>query len=161
MLTSSCRCCCCCCYLQVFPQLYLPVMEESNARVLRPHRKYLPTPRCEQHHKCACAAKLLVDNRASVVRVVVRNLLYLATWQNWVSQGLWHAFVQSRRYTCVVAQLHDAQDEDTCPATNNPHACTARSSSMAAYLYRSCCTCLCSCCCVPAAGSCTGGVCRS
>lgn len=31
---------------QVFPQLYLPVMEESNNRVLRPHRKYLPTPRC-------------------------------------------------------------------------------------------------------------------
>jgi hypothetical protein len=28
----------------VFPQLYLPVMEESNVRVLRPHRKYLPTP---------------------------------------------------------------------------------------------------------------------
>lgn len=28
----------------MFPQLYLPVMEESNARVLRPHRKYLPTP---------------------------------------------------------------------------------------------------------------------
>lgn len=30
--------------LQVFPQLYLPVMEEGNKRVLRPHRKYLPTP---------------------------------------------------------------------------------------------------------------------
>jgi hypothetical protein len=29
---------------QVFPQLYLPVMEEGNIRVLRPHRKYLPTP---------------------------------------------------------------------------------------------------------------------
>jgi hypothetical protein len=28
----------------VFPQLYLPVMEEANVRVLRPHRKYLPTP---------------------------------------------------------------------------------------------------------------------
>lgn len=30
--------------LQVFPQLYLPVMEEGNKRVLRPYRKYLPTP---------------------------------------------------------------------------------------------------------------------
>lgn len=29
---------------RVFPQLYLPVMEEANQRVLRPHRKYLPTP---------------------------------------------------------------------------------------------------------------------
>lgn len=29
---------------QVFPQLYLPVMEEGNQRVLRPYRKYLPTP---------------------------------------------------------------------------------------------------------------------
>jgi hypothetical protein len=29
---------------RVFPQLYLPVMEEANVRVLRPHRKYLPTP---------------------------------------------------------------------------------------------------------------------
>jgi hypothetical protein len=29
---------------QVFPQLYLPVMEEGNKRVLRPYRKYLPTP---------------------------------------------------------------------------------------------------------------------
>eukprot|EP00882_Tetradesmus_deserticola_P024320 GHRQ01026577.1.p1 GENE.GHRQ01026577.1~~GHRQ01026577.1.p1 ORF type:complete len:425 (+),score=136.65 GHRQ01026577.1:555-1829(+) len=29
---------------RVFPQLYLPVMEEGNKRVLRPHRKYLPTP---------------------------------------------------------------------------------------------------------------------
>ena len=29
---------------RVFPQLYLPVMEEANRRVLRPHRKYLPTP---------------------------------------------------------------------------------------------------------------------
>jgi len=29
---------------QVFPDLYLPVMEEGNKRVLRPHRKYLPTP---------------------------------------------------------------------------------------------------------------------
>jgi cytochrome P450 len=29
---------------RVFPQLYLPVMEEANARVLRPHRKYVPTP---------------------------------------------------------------------------------------------------------------------
>lgn len=28
----------------MFPQLYLPVMTEANARVLRPHRKYLPTP---------------------------------------------------------------------------------------------------------------------
>jgi len=29
---------------RVFPQLYLPVMEEANARVLRPYRKYLPIP---------------------------------------------------------------------------------------------------------------------
>eukprot|EP00878_Enallax_costatus_P010688 GHUV01011164.1.p1 GENE.GHUV01011164.1~~GHUV01011164.1.p1 ORF type:complete len:444 (+),score=85.72 GHUV01011164.1:334-1665(+) len=29
---------------RVFPQLYLPVMEEGNQRVLRPYRKYLPTP---------------------------------------------------------------------------------------------------------------------
>ncbi len=29
---------------RVFPQLYLPVMEEANQRVLRPHLKYLPTP---------------------------------------------------------------------------------------------------------------------
>jgi hypothetical protein len=29
---------------QVFPQLYLPVMEEGNARVLRPYRKYIPSP---------------------------------------------------------------------------------------------------------------------
>ncbi|WIA20786.1 hypothetical protein OEZ85_005147 [Tetradesmus obliquus] len=29
---------------RVFPQLYLPVMEEGNKRVLRPHRKYLPSP---------------------------------------------------------------------------------------------------------------------
>lgn len=29
---------------RVFPQLYLPVMEEANTRVLRPYRKYLPTP---------------------------------------------------------------------------------------------------------------------
>jgi hypothetical protein len=29
---------------RVFPQLYLPVMEEANRRVLLPHRKYLPTP---------------------------------------------------------------------------------------------------------------------
>mmetsp|Transcript_27719 Transcript_27719/g.60701 ORF Transcript_27719/g.60701 Transcript_27719/m.60701 type:complete len:523 (-) Transcript_27719:909-2477(-) len=29
---------------KVFPALYLPVMEEANQRVLRPHRKYLPTP---------------------------------------------------------------------------------------------------------------------
>ncbi|KAI8467698.1 MAG: cytochrome P450 [Monoraphidium minutum] len=28
---------------RVFPQLYLPVMEEANRRVLLPHRKYLPT----------------------------------------------------------------------------------------------------------------------
>jgi hypothetical protein len=34
-----------CLPVQVFPQLYLPVMEESNKRVLRPHRKYLPTLR--------------------------------------------------------------------------------------------------------------------
>lgn len=30
--------------LQVFPQLYLPVMEESNRRVLQPWREWLPTP---------------------------------------------------------------------------------------------------------------------
>lgn len=30
--------------LQVFPQLYLPVMNEANRRVLRPYRMYLPTP---------------------------------------------------------------------------------------------------------------------
>lgn len=29
---------------QVFPQLYLPVMEEANVRVLAPWREYLPTP---------------------------------------------------------------------------------------------------------------------
>eukprot|EP00879_Flechtneria_rotunda_P019652 GHRR01020649.1.p1 GENE.GHRR01020649.1~~GHRR01020649.1.p1 ORF type:complete len:480 (+),score=98.10 GHRR01020649.1:247-1686(+) len=29
---------------RVFPKLYLPVMEEGNKRVLRPYRKYLPTP---------------------------------------------------------------------------------------------------------------------
>lgn len=29
---------------QVFPQLYLPVMEEANLRVLAPWREYLPTP---------------------------------------------------------------------------------------------------------------------
>jgi hypothetical protein len=29
--------------LQVFPQLYLPVMEESNLRALRPWRKYIPS----------------------------------------------------------------------------------------------------------------------
>jgi hypothetical protein len=29
---------------QVFPSLYLPVMEEANLRVLRPYRQYLPTP---------------------------------------------------------------------------------------------------------------------
>ncbi|MEW5302059.1 MAG: hypothetical protein WDW36_004869 [Sanguina aurantia] len=29
---------------RVFPALYLPVMEEANLRVLRPHRKFLPTP---------------------------------------------------------------------------------------------------------------------
>lgn len=29
---------------QVFPALYLPVMEEANLRVLRPYRMYLPTP---------------------------------------------------------------------------------------------------------------------
>jgi len=27
---------------QVFPALYLPVMEEANSRVLRPYRMYLP-----------------------------------------------------------------------------------------------------------------------
>ena len=32
------------CTWQVFPSLYIPVMEEANARVLRPYRKYLPTP---------------------------------------------------------------------------------------------------------------------
>ncbi|KXZ46282.1 hypothetical protein GPECTOR_45g152 [Gonium pectorale] len=29
---------------RVFPQLYLPVMNEANHRVLRPYRMYLPTP---------------------------------------------------------------------------------------------------------------------
>jgi cytochrome P450 len=29
---------------RVFPQLYLPVMEEANKRVLLPYRKWLPTP---------------------------------------------------------------------------------------------------------------------
>jgi len=29
---------------RVFPELYLPIMEEANRRVLRPWRKYLPTP---------------------------------------------------------------------------------------------------------------------
>eukprot|EP00198_Chlamydomonas_reinhardtii_P012870 XP_001702207.1 cytochrome P450 [Chlamydomonas reinhardtii] len=29
---------------RVFPQLYLPVMNEANRRVLRPYRMYLPTP---------------------------------------------------------------------------------------------------------------------
>lgn len=28
---------------RVFPELYLPVMTESNRRVLRPWRKYIPT----------------------------------------------------------------------------------------------------------------------
>ena len=28
--------------MQVFPKLYLPVMEEANRRVLRPYRKYFP-----------------------------------------------------------------------------------------------------------------------
>lgn len=36
---------------RVFPQLYLPVMEESNKRVLRPHRKYLPTPSWFQYRQ--------------------------------------------------------------------------------------------------------------
>lgn len=30
--------------MQVFPQLYLPVMEESNQRVLQPWRSFLPIP---------------------------------------------------------------------------------------------------------------------
>jgi hypothetical protein len=35
---------CCTSLRQVFPQLYLPVMEEANLRVLAPWREYLPTP---------------------------------------------------------------------------------------------------------------------
>ncbi len=30
--------------MQVFPQLYLPVMAEANLRAIRPWRQYLPTP---------------------------------------------------------------------------------------------------------------------
>lgn len=30
--------------MQVFPQLYLPVMAEANLRSIRPWRTYLPTP---------------------------------------------------------------------------------------------------------------------
>ena len=29
---------------KVFPKLYLPVMTEANHRVLRPYRRFLPTP---------------------------------------------------------------------------------------------------------------------
>jgi len=35
---------------KVFPSLYLPVMEEANARVLHPYRKYLLTPAWFQFH---------------------------------------------------------------------------------------------------------------
>ena len=31
-------------HAQVFPSLYLPVMEEANLRVLRPYRRFLPIP---------------------------------------------------------------------------------------------------------------------
>lgn len=30
--------------MQIFPKLYLPVMEEANKRVLLPYRRFLPTP---------------------------------------------------------------------------------------------------------------------
>jgi hypothetical protein len=35
--------------VQVFPQLYLPVMAESNLRAVRPWRAWLPTPGAAAH----------------------------------------------------------------------------------------------------------------
>ena len=37
---------------QVFPELYLPVMEENNIRVLRPWRPYLPLPSTFAYQRC-------------------------------------------------------------------------------------------------------------
>lgn len=40
---------------QVFPQLYLPVMAESNLRAVRPWREWLPTPSAWRHSRCLAA----------------------------------------------------------------------------------------------------------
>jgi hypothetical protein len=129
LLTGS----CCCCCLQVFPQLYLPVMEESNARVLRPHRKYLPTPRCEGHFMCAYTAKaaaqcprhqsatLLVDLRVSYPQVMTIE----------VASGAEAGVCIS---VCAAATLKTLWPRSVNPSLTNvfvappiPHACATRS----------------------------------
>ena len=35
----------------MFPQLYLPVMAESNLRAVRPWREWLPTPGAARHQR--------------------------------------------------------------------------------------------------------------
>ncbi|KAK9835127.1 hypothetical protein WJX81_000142 [Elliptochloris bilobata] len=40
---------------RVFPQLYLPVMAESNLRAVRPWREWLPTPSAWRHRRCLAA----------------------------------------------------------------------------------------------------------